>query len=163
MSRLLSAQLVRRVRKLLSIAAAVAALLVANTAEGQDTVPRLQAPPSTYVAPDSLNGDTLHVSPWIAKTLAEYNPQADPRVFCITSFVKWDHYVYLRHIRPNEPMLRCIGDEPMLVQSGQCPPAEIVPISPAQFVLIQCGCDPDNIKFYTPSRTLPNITRKGGP
>jgi hypothetical protein len=105
-----------------------------------------------FVSPDSLNGDTLHVAPWIAQLMAQFDSTTAPRVFCVTAFHQWPGYMYLKSFRPNETVLRCIGTEPIFVQSPICPDGPIAPQSgsPA-FILIQCGVE-DNIKYYVPSR-----------
>lgn len=148
-------------RNLLRVTFVAATLLLSfpNEVAGQQPAPP-QGPSGLYVAPDSLNGDTLHVAPWIAYQMAQFDSLTVPRVFCVTAFHTWDHYLYLKSLRPNETALRCIGTEPIFVQAANCPDGPIVPQGGApKFILVQCG-DEDNIKYYIP-RTPPNAGRKG--
>lgn len=143
-----------------SLIAATLLLSFPNEVVGQQPTPPQGGPPAVFVAPDSLNGDTLHVAPWIAFTMAQYDSLEAPRVFCVTAFHQWPKYLYLKSLRPNETVLRCIGTEPIFIQSGDCPTGPIAPQGGAPlFILIQCG-DEDNIKYYVP-RNPPNAVRKG--
>lgn len=152
------------VRNLLRVVLVAAALLLSypNEVVGQQPTPPQGPPASVYVAPTSLNGDTLHVSPWIAQTMAQFDSLESPRVFCVTAHHRWPGYTYLKSLRPNELTLRCIGTEPIFVQSFDCPTGPIAPEGGAPlFIIIQCG-DEDNIKYYVPANS-PNVRRGNVP
>lgn len=148
--------------KLLRVTLVAATLLLSfpNEVVGQQPAPPQGPPAAMFVAPDSLNGDTLHVAPWIALTMAQFDSLLAPRVFCVTAFHKWDHYLYLKSVRPNETVLRCIGTEPIFVQSFDCPTGPItLDGGTPLFILIQCR-DEDTIKYYVPVKP-PNEIRRG--